>query len=87
MSWDNIILYVSEGQNITGGGYKLLVSRCGKNSELWINGDIIQTDDKKFEVNNGIERLLKNLSGNKLFGTVKLLKTERSDIAELASQI
>ena len=78
MSWDNVILYVSEGQNITGGGYKLLVSRCGKGSELWINGDILQTDDKKFESNNGIERLLRSL-------TVKLLKTERSDIAELAS--
>lgn len=87
MSWDNVILYVSEGQNITGGGYKLLVSRCGKGSELWINGDTLQTDGKKFESNNGIERLLGSLSGNKLFGTVKMLKTERSDIAELASLI
>lgn len=86
-SWDNTILYVSEGQNITGGGYKLLVSRCGKNSELWINGDTLQTDGKKFESNNGIERLLHSLSGNPLFGTVKMLKTERSDIAELASLI
>ena len=87
MSWDNVILYVSEGQNITGGGYKLLISRCGKNSELWINGDTLQTDGKKFESNNGIERLLNSLSGNKLFGTVKMLKTERSPIAELASVI
>ena len=87
MSWDNVILYVSEGQNITGGGYKLLVSRCGKGSELWINGDTLQTDGKKFESNNGIERLLSSLSGNKLFGTVKMLKTERSDVAELASLI
>jgi len=87
MSWDNVILYVSEGQNITGGGYKLLVSRCGKNSELWINGDTLQTDGKKFESNNGIERLLTSLSGNKLFGTVKMLKTERSEIAELAAHI
>ena len=87
MSWDNVILYVSEGQNITGGGYKLLVSRCGKNSELWINGDTLQTDGKKFESNNGIERLLGSLSGNPLFGTVKMLKTERSPIAELASVI
>lgn len=86
-SWDNTILYVSEGQNITGGGYKLLVSRCGKNSELWINGDTLQTDGKKFESNNGIERLNKALAGNGLFGTVKLLKTERSEVAELASQI
>ena len=87
MSWDNVILYVSEGQNITGGGYKLLVSRCGKGSELWVNGDTLQTDGKKFESNNGIERLLGSLSGNKLFGTVKMLKTERSPIAELASII
>lgn len=86
-SWDDVILYVSEGQNITGGGYKLLVSRCGKNSELWINGDILQTDSKKFETNNGIKRLLTSLSGDKLFGTVKLLKTERSPVAELASII
>lgn len=87
MSWDNVILYVSEGQNITGGGYKLLVSRCGKDSELWVNGDTLQTDGKKFESNNGIERLLGSLAGDKLFGTVKLLKTERSPIAELASKI
>lgn len=86
-SWDNTILYVSEGQNITGGGYKLLISRCGKNSELWVNGDTLQTDGKKFESNNGIERLNKALAGNKLFGSVKLLKTERSDVAELASKI
>ena len=87
MSWDNVILYVSEGQNITGGGYKLLVSRCGKNSELWINGDTLQTDGKKFESNNGIERMLNAWSGDKLFGTVKLLKTERSSVAELASRL
>ena len=87
MSCDNVILYVSEGQNITGGGYKLLVSRCGKGSELWINGDTLQTDGKKFESNNGIERLLGSLSGNKLFGTVKLLQTERSEIADLARLI
>ena len=86
-SWDNTIIYVSEGQNITGGGYKLLISRCGNNSELWINGDTYQTDDKKFETNNGLERIVNSLTGNKLFGCVKLLKTERSEIAELASII
>ena len=87
MSWDNVILYVSQGQNITGGGYKLLISRCGKGSELWINGDTYQTDGKKFESNNGLERMLTALAGNEQFGTVKLLKTERSKVAELASRI
>lgn len=87
MQWDNTIIYVSEGQNITGGGYKLLVSRCGKGSQLWINGDILQTDAKKFEENNGINRLIKSLSGEPLFGMVKLIKTERSATADLASKI
>lgn len=87
MQWDKTIIYVSEGQNITGGGYKLLVSRCGEGSQLWINGDILQTDAKKFEENNGINRLIKSLSGEPLFGMVKLIKTERSATANLASKI
>lgn len=86
-SWDRTIIYISEGQNITGGGYKLLVSRCGQNSQLWVNGDIFQTDDKKFDENNGLQRLITSLQGNELFGMVKLLKTERSKTAELASII
>lgn len=86
-SWDRTIIYVSEGQNITGGGYKLLISRCGQGSQLWVNGDILQTDDKKFEQNNGLNRLTSSLAGNKLFGVVKLLQTERSVVADLASQI
>jgi len=87
MSWDRTIIYVSEGQNITGGGYKLLVSRCGEGSQLWVNGDILQTDAKRFEENNGINRLIASLSGDPLFGMVKLIKTERSKTAELASKI
>lgn len=87
MQWDKTIIYVSEGQNITGGGYKLLVSRCGKDSQLWVNGDTLQTDAKKFEENNGIQRLINSLSGDPLFGMVKLIKTERSATAELASHI
>ena len=86
-SWDRTILYVSEGQNITGGGYKLLVSRCGEGSSLWINGDILQTDAKRFEENNGINRIISSLSNDPLFGMVKLVKTERSHVAELAAKI
>lgn len=87
MSWDKTIIYVSEGQNITGGGYKLLVSRCGEGSQLWVNGDILQTDAKRFQENNGINRLINSLSGDQLFGMVKLIKTQRSKTAELASKI
>lgn len=86
-SYQRSIIYVSEGQNITGGGYKLLVSRCGEGSELWVNGDIYQTDDKEFEKNNGLLRLSNSLKDNPLAATVRLIKTERSKTAELASII
>ena len=86
-SWDRTILYVSEGQNITGGGYKLLISRCGQGSQLWVNGDILQTDNKEFEKNNGLLRLSNSLKNNPLAGTIKLIKTERSAVANLAKII
>lgn len=86
-SWDKTIIYVSEGQNITGGGYKLLISRCGQGSQLWVNGDILQTDNKEFEKNNGLLRLSNSLKNNPLAGTIKLIKTERSAVADLAKVI
>ena len=86
-SWDKTIIYVSEGQNITGGGYKLLISRCGQGSQLWVNGDILQTDNKEFEKNNGLLRLSNSLKNNPLAGTIKLIKTERSPVADLAKII
>lgn len=87
MSFTRSIVYISEGQNISASGYKLLVSRCGEGSQLWINADYKQTDLDKFKRDNGIVRLTNSLKGNPLFGTVKLTETERSQTAELAGII
>lgn len=87
MSFTRSIVYISEGQNISASGYKLLVSRCGEGSQLWINADYKQTDLDKFKRDNGIVRLTNSLKGNFLFGTVKLTETERSQTAELAGII
>ena len=84
-SFDHSIVYVCEGQNITTEIAKLLISRIGENSELWINADTHQTDNKKFDNDNGITAMIDKLSGNKLFGYVYLPKTERSAVAELAT--
>ena len=87
MSFARSIIYISEGQNISASGYKLLVSRCGEGSQLWINADYKQTDLDKFKRDNGIVRLTNSLKGNPLFGTIKLTETERSQTAELAGII
>lgn len=84
-SFDNSIIYVSEGQNITSEIAKVLISRIGSNSELWINADTHQTDKRMFEEDNGIVKMVDRLTGNPLFGYVYLPITERSKVAELAT--
>lgn len=85
-SWKDAIVYVTEGQNLTSSQIKLLISRLGEGSELWINGDYHgQVDKEVFEKDNGLKLLQKRLAGNPMFGCVDLIKTERSLQAELAS--
>ena len=81
---DSIVL-CSEAENLTSAHCALLLSRIGDGSQLWLDGDTAQTDHNKFEKDSGIKALVEKLSGNPLFGYVELQKTERSDVAELAS--
>lgn len=84
-SFENSIVYVSEGQNMTTNIAKLLLGRVGEGSEIWINGDSRQTDKKIYSNDNGIETMIKKLKGNSLFSYVYLPKSERSAVAELAN--
>lgn len=84
-SFENSIIYVSEGQNITTEIAKLILGRVGENSELWINADNHQTDNKIFDSDNGIVKMINILSGNKLFGYVYFNETLRSSTANLAN--
>lgn len=86
-SFDNSIIYVSEGQNMTTEIVKLLVSRVGANSILLINGDTHQTDKRVFEQDNGINTMIEKLVGNPLFGFVYLPISERSEVASLADKL
>ena len=84
-SFENCLIYVSEGQNITTEIAKLLLGRVGENSVLIINGDTHQTDHKIYERDNGILKMIERLTGNKLFGYVYLSQTLRSATANLAN--
>lgn len=80
----NSIVYVTEAENMTKEHIQLLIARIGEGSQLWINGDTKQIDDKLFEYNNGLESIINKLKGNKRFGVVNLVKVERSETAKLA---
>lgn len=84
-SFENSIIYVTEGQNMTTEIAKLILGRVGEGSELWLNADTHQTDRKMFDEDNGITKMIERLKGNKLFSYVYMPKTERSSVAELAT--
>ena len=84
-SFENSIIYVTEGQNMTTEIAKLVIGRIGEGSELWINADTSQTDKKIFDEDNGVRKMIDRLANNKLFAYVYMPKTERSDVAELAT--
>ena len=83
----NSIVLCSEAENLTMAHCALLLSRIGEGSQLWLDGDTAQTDHKKFENDSGIRSIVDKLAGDPLFGYVELQKTERSDVAELASKL
>lgn len=80
---DSIVL-CSEAENLTKEHMQLLISRIGEDSSLWLNGDFKQVDDQLYLSNSGLMTAIKKLNGNKNFGFVKLEKTERSEVAEMA---
>ena len=84
-SFEKSIIYVTEGQNMTTEIAKLVIGRIGEGSELWINADTSQTDKKLFDDDNGVNKMIERLQGHKLFSYVYMPKTERSEVAELAT--
>jgi len=83
-TFNRCIVICSEAENTTKEHLQLIISRIGEDSQLWINGDIKQVDDKIYESNNGLKQCVHYLKGNPLFGTVELNTTERSETAKLA---
>lgn len=83
---DSIVI-CDECENMNDKLVTLLMSRIEDGSELIFCGDVAQIDNRKFEKNNGIRAMLTNLAGEPLFGTVKLLKSERGPVATLCNKI
>lgn len=81
------IIFCDECENLNDKLVTLLLSRVEDGGEIIFCGDVAQIDNPKFEKNNGIKAMLDNLVGDPLFGTVKLLKSERGPIPQLCDKI
>lgn len=83
----NSIIFCDEAENLTKQQVQLLLGRVAEGTELWLAGDLRQTDHKIFQENNGLRGLINGLIGEELFGMVKLIKSERSATARLADKL
>lgn len=81
------IIFCDECEHLTKQHVQLVLARAAEGSEVWFAGDLKQRDSKVFETNSGIVEMLKKLTGNPLFGTVTLIKSERSEVAQLADEL
>ena len=83
----NSIIMCSEAENLTLQHLALIISRAAEGSIVVFDGDVVQRDKAIFEKSKGMETMIKKLAGNKLFGYVHLIKTERSATAALAEEL
>lgn len=85
-SFNRCGVYCTEIQSMSDYHARVLLSRIGEKSFIYLNGDIKQSDSDYNKHNSAINTL-KKLKGHPLFGVVTLDKTERSDIASLSELI
>lgn len=87
-SLPKIFFQVDEAQNLSPHEVKTIVTRVGEGSKIVFTGDINQIDSPYLDIrSNGMSHLIHRMSGNPLFGHIRLNKGERSKLAEVASQL
>ena len=86
-SISNSLVICSESQNLSTELIKMIISRMGDGSRLFIDYDLEQIDHKTFQKDNGVTAMISSLQGNESFGLVTLDLVERSELAKLASLI
>lgn len=84
----DIFFIVDEAQNLTPHEVKTIITRAGDNTKVVFTGDIFQIDHPYLNTySNGLTNLIDKMKGQNIYAHVDLKKGERSELAELASDI
>ena len=87
-SLSNVIFIVDEAQNLTPHEIKTIITRAGEQTKVIFTGDIYQIDTPYLDTqSNGLSYLVDRIHGNHLYAHVNLEKGERSELANLASDM
>ena len=81
-------MIVDEAQNLTPHEVKTIITRAGEGTKIVFTGDIHQIDHPYLDSNsNGLSTLIDRMQGQRLYAHIDLQKGERSELAELASDL
>jgi PhoH-like ATPase len=87
-SLSNIIFIVDEAQNLTPHEVKTIITRAGENTKIIFTGDIYQIDTPYLDSqSNGLSYLIDKIKSHEIYAHVKLVKGERSELANLANDL
>ena len=87
-SLQRIFFIVDEAQNLTPHEIKTIITRAGSGAKVVFTGDIYQIDHPYLNSqSNGLSYLIDHFMGQKLYAHINLEKGERSELAELASNL
>ena len=84
----NQFLIVDEAQNLTPHEVKTIISRAGDNTKIILTGDPYQIDNPYVDsTNNGLVHAVNRFSKERIAAHITLSKGERSELAELATNL
>ncbi len=87
-SLQRIFFIVDEAQNLTPHEVKTIITRAGEGTKIVFTGDIHQIDHPYLDtLSNGLSYLIHRMVGQPLYSHITLEKGERSELADLASQL
>lgn len=87
-SLSNIYFIVDEAQNLTPHEVKTIITRAGEGTKIVLTGDINQIDTPYLDAeSNGLSVLIDKIKNHPLSAHVRLEKGERSELANLASEL
>lgn len=87
-SLSDMYCIIDEAQNLTPHEVKTIITRAGENTKMIFTGDIQQIDHPYLDASsNGLVYLISKMKEQKLFAHVNLVKGERSELSELASNL
>lgn len=87
-SLSNIFFIVDEAQNLTPHEVKTIITRAGERTKIVFTGDFYQIDTPYLDAqSNGLSYLIDRIQDQPLYSHIHLVKGERSELANLASNL